>query len=226
MPNLYVFGDSFTYGYNFYPNEEARIKSIWATKFASKLNYNLINYALPGASNWRSARILNSLDLKKEDLVVVAFSHHCRFEFGVNNECQLELPNLIGDIVEEDNLIKTKRFFEQLTDRTTDPHAKQFNNLAYTKFYNPYWFSEMQVIMHNSMIQKIKSEGAKWLFFNAWSSPYETIVNIEKDKNYLFGPTETLHNKLFPNTPIEYWSEEQHTIIADYLLGTYKNIYS
>jgi hypothetical protein len=76
------------------------------------------------------------------------------------------------------------------------------------------------------MLQKIKSSRAKWLFFNAWSSPYETIVNIEEDKNYLFGSIETLHNKLFPNTPVEYWSEEQHTIIANYLLHIYKNIYS
>jgi len=214
---LYAFGDSFTYGFSL--PEEERIHCTWPIILASKLGTKANNLSLPGASNWRTARKIQSLNIHKEDIVIISWSSVDRFEFGVNADYNPS-ATLIGDIVETDDDVKTKRFFRSLTGRTSDEHARQFNSLAYSKFYNLQWFIEMHKVAVDSCIYKLNSIGCRWLMFNAWT----TNPKIDTP-NYIF-PNSTMYDNIVQRREGElmrYWTKEEHAHIAKII---YDKLYS
>jgi len=219
---LLAFGDSFTYGFNF---DKARERLVWPYLLSSELKYSCENFSAPGASNWRTTRLLNSVDITETDIVVISWTDSSRFEFGVNKD--YDPPEIkegrIGDLIEDEGLYKTKRFFWQLSERTLDSNAKLFNDLAYGQFYNQYWFEEMFLIMLNACYQKLEKSGCKWLMFNAWSVPISK--KISAPDQFLFGVDQNMTEIIRKNQNLDYWSKEEHQLISIMLKSKLNEIY-
>jgi hypothetical protein len=217
---IYALGDSFTYGVNFY-NDSNRLNYLYPHILSKKFNTQSLNLSNLGSSNWRSARLLQTLKLNPQDIVIIQFSSPTRFEFGVNPEKNMAPvpPDKPGDLFEvdlENKLLISKRFFYQLTSRTSDGDSKTFNSLAYTSFYNTYWFEEMFKIMYNSMLMVLIQSGCKWIMFNGWRPQVEKIGCFKFHKNYI-SPHSTMCYIIHHYNELEYWSKEEHEIIASKL---------
>jgi hypothetical protein len=234
MPKLYTFGDSCTYGYSFLPDEDLRKRSIWPTKLAKALGYELVECSIPGSSNWRMARLIASTSFEPDSLIITAFSTHCRFEFGVSPDhvtppvfVDNGLP-VIGDLLEIDDKLITKRFFANLDKRTSDIDAKLFAVLAFSEFFNKEWFSKMQGVCFNSIQHTLKNNN--WLVFNAWTKPFEENdfwLKHANVKNYVLGLHGVMSEQVADTigNDLTYWSDEQHTAVANILLNEYRKLY-
>jgi hypothetical protein len=162
------------------------------------------------------ARQLLSLPLTKDDIVVAALTTYVRFEFGVNKKHKMPPANLPGDINEVDGDMITKRFFPQLTERTTCEATKTFNTLAFDTFCNELWFGQMHHVMCSAIAYRLQAVGCRGILFNAWSD-HNPIVDVP----YFLLPGTTMHKAIelpeLAGTPIQYWSKQQHQSIADIL---------
>ena len=211
-----------------------RKRSIWPTKLAALLGYELVECSIPGSSNWRMARLISSMQFEPDSLVVIGFSTHYRFEFGVSPEHELQpifvddgMPR-IGDLVEIDGDLRTKRFFSSLDERTSDMDAKLFAVLAFSEFFNKPWFSKMQVVNFNAIQHALRTN--RWMAFNAWTRPFEeedSLIAGNGVRNYALGANEIMSERVsdIRGRDLTYWSDEQHTKAAIILLEEYRRIY-
>jgi len=86
---LYVNGDSFTFGTG------VKEQNSWPTLLAKNLNFDLVNEAMPGGSNYRIVRkTLDFLSVHRPQLVVIAWSSYLRTEFSSQNSCPAGVNNL------------------------------------------------------------------------------------------------------------------------------------
>lgn len=216
---IIAFGDSFTYGFNF--NESERLNNVYPTLLGKKLNQPVLNTALPGASNWRIARMIQSMNITKDDIVIISWTEPTRFELGVNKRHYVPpiKENRIGDLNETDGDLITKRFFIQLTDRTTDKDAKKINELVYSEFNNEKWFQEMFKVMYNSCIQVLEKSGCKWLMFNAWIKQADGVYH----RNYVYSNT-TMSGIIQKNTS-GYWTKQEHEKVSNTLINCLDELY-
>jgi hypothetical protein len=223
---LYTFGDSFTWGRNFFDiSEEHRVKHIWPTRLAEKLNVEYTNLAVPASSNWRTARKLLNLNLTKKDIVIIGWSEFSRFEFGVNTSHVSPLNNRIADVVEIDGKVRTRKFNYALTENTTDPKVKEFNKLAYDEFYNEQWFQEMFKIMFHSSCRVLEQSGCKWLMFNTWAKQYDKTSTEFDIPQYFMGQNHIMSEYIRGTKSISYWSEKEHEMVADLLYDKLNKLY-
>lgn len=221
---IYTFGDSFTYGFNF--SDKDREKSVWPYFFSKKLNLPYQNLSIPGGSNWRIARQICNLDITKNDIVIIAWTLVDRFEFGVNEN--YKQPSIkkgrIGDLLEENEGYKVKKFYSQLSTRTNDFNAKTFNDLAYSIYYNNRWFEEMFKIMFNSCVQVLLKKNCKWIMFNTWSNQLSYNYDEFDIPQYIFNKT-NINSIIRQNNNLDYWIVEEHQKVASLILEEYKKIY-
>ena len=154
---IIAFGDSFTYGFNF--NESERLNNVYPTLLGKKLNQPVLNTALPGASNWRIARMIQSMNITKDDIVIISWTEPTRFELGVNKRHYVPpiKENRIGDLNETDGDLITKRFFIQLTDRTTDKDAKKINELGEYNRYDAFNFTKNSGILEFRIFSAVRT---------------------------------------------------------------------
>ena len=226
---IYTFGDSYTWGWNFFIDadisEDERKASIWPAVLAQKLNQPLTDFSLPASSNWRIARIIQSLPLTKDDVVLIGWTAPTRFEFGLADDYDIE-PNhpdihyRITDINEDDNGIRTKRMSSHLRDSTTCQYAKQFMWSAYGPFNSELWYKEMFKVMFNSCQNVLDKSGCKWLAFDVWCNQCDDPCFTDVD-NYTLRGTNLLNaSRNIPGkeTDKEYWTKEEHGIVADLLI--------
>lgn len=216
---LYAIGDSFTYGFNF-KIEQERLESTWPKHLASLLSLPHKNLAIPGSSNWRMARLVATLPLTQDDIVIIALSDNLRFEFGVSRNHKPPEPKLPGDINEVDGNLVTKRFFGALSKRTVDPKAKALTDLTFGPFFNALWFNQMHIVMCSAIAYRLQTVGCKWLMFDAWT------MNPRIDiPNYIF-PTSTMYDNVVQRVDgdmIRYWTKEEHTKIANIIYDNLNN---
>lgn len=219
MAMLYAIGDSFTYGFNF-KEEEERIESVWPKHLADLLLLPYKNLSVPGGSNWRIARLVTTLPLTQDDIVILALSDSRRFEFGVSSKHKHPVPKLPGDINERDGDLITKRFFGQLLDRTEDEQAKALIRLTFGPFYNPTWFKQMHIVMCSAIAHRLETIGCKWLMFDAWTMNPRIAI-----PNYIF-PNSTMYDNIgSPQRPItQYWTKEEHKEIAKVVYNKLLNL--
>lgn len=79
MKNVVCIGDSFTYG------DELEDRSMaWPSLLANNLNCNVINLGTPGGSNDKFIRQIFE-EYKNFDLIILSWTHPCRFEIKVEN---------------------------------------------------------------------------------------------------------------------------------------------
>ena len=223
---LYTFGDSFTWARNFFDiSEEHRVKHMWPTRLAEKLNVEYANLAVPASSNWRTARKLLSLDLSSNDIVVIGWSEFSRFEFGVNTSHTSPRNNSIADITEIDGNIRTRKFNQLLSERTSDIKVKEFNKLAYNEFYNEQWFQEMFKLMFHSCCRVLEQSGCKWIVFNTWATQYDKISTEFDIPQYFLGQKSTMTEYIRDTKEVSYWSEKEHEFVADLLYDKLNKLY-
>lgn len=220
---LYCFGDSSTYGVKI--DESIREKSVWPFYLSEKLNSDFKNLSLPGGSNWRIARQINALNLNENDIVVISWTEPTRFEFGVNENYPLNVNTSLpfgGDDYEKNGNLVCKRFFNQLTTRTSDGCVKKFNKIAYDEFYNQEWYEEMFKVMFSSCIHRLEKSKCRWLMFNGWCKQYNKKDKLFEIQEYVLGYENTMANHIQKEL---YWMPKEHKAISTILFDNYKKIY-
>ena len=225
---IYIFGDSYIWGWNFFIDAELKDKRtdlIWPSILAKKLNKSLTDFSLPASSNWRIARTLQSLHLTKDDIVLIGWTSPTRFEFGLADDYDAisnhpDVHYRITDLNEKDGNIRTKRMSYHLMDSTTCNYAKNFMWSAYGPFNSELWYREMFKVMFNSCQYVLNKSCCKWLAFDVWCDQCDDDIFTEV-KNYKFRGTHLLNlSRDIPGreTNKEYWSIEEHEKIADLIM--------
>jgi len=229
---IYTFGDSYTWGWNFYIDasidDEEQKRLIWPSVLADKLGQPLTDFSLPASSNWRIARKLQSLKLTKDDIVLIGWTAPTRFEFGLAHDYDSipshpDIHYRITDMDEDDG-IRTKRMSYHLMDSTTCPYAKQFMWGAYGPFNSEAWYKEMFKVMFTSCQNILDKSGCRWLAFDVWCDQCDDDVFTDVP-NYILRGTNLLNASrgiLGKDTDKEYWTKEEHIKVADLLIKELK----
>ena len=229
---IYTFGDSYTWGWNFFVDADLKDKRqslTWPSVLANKLNQPLTDLSYPASSNWKIARQLQSLPLTKDDIVLIGWTAPTRFEFGLADDYDIEPshPDIhyrITDINDDDNGIRTKRMSYHLMDRTTCQFAKQFMWHAYGPFNSELWYREMFKVMFTSIQQVLNKSECKWLVFDVWCDQCDDDCFTDVSQ-YIFRGSHLLNtSRDIPgrDTDKEYWSKEEHMHVADLLIKELK----
>ena len=225
---IYTFGDSYTWGWNFYIDasidDEEQKRLIWPSVLADKLGQPLTDFSLPASSNWRIARKIQSLNLTKDDIVLIGWTAPTRFEFGLADDYDSmpshpDIHYRITDM-EEDDGMRTKRMSYHLMDSTTCQYAKQFMWGAYGPFNSEAWYKEMFKVMFTSCQNILDKSECRWLVFDVWCDQCDDDVFIDVP-NYILRGTNLLNaSRGIPgkDTDKEYWTKEEHIKVADLLI--------
>jgi hypothetical protein len=229
---IYTFGDSYTWGWNFYIDasidDEEQKRLIWPSVLADKLGQPLTDFSLPASSNWRIARKLQSLNLTKDDIVLIGWTAPTRFEFGLADDYDSipshpDIHYRITDMNEDDG-IRTKRMSYHLMDSTTCQYAKQFMWGAYGPFNSEAWYKEMFKVMFTSCQNILDKSECRWLAFDVWCDQCDDDVFTDVS-NYILRGTNLLNaSRGIPgkDTNKEYWTKEEHIKVADLLIKELK----
>jgi hypothetical protein len=250
---IYVIGDSFSFGYNFFRDGVTDRKDIiYSTILSKKLNLECKNLSMPGGSNWRTARIIQSLPLTKNDFVIIAWSESMRFELG-NLETQI-LPNdvviktsdieqledhhkvkMLGkdfpikDFVEKNDKVLTRRLFPSMIDSLDQIKNHNFKNIA-EKLYLHYadfeWLENMFLLMFTSVLYNLNKSECKFIMFNSHTSPYSQKKDILDIPQYFLGVDGNMCKFIRNNNNIDYWNKNEHILVAEALYNYKKEIYS
>ena len=209
---LYVYGDSFTYGWTLPDTDKC-----WGSLLSKKLNTGFKNVAYPGGSNWRICRKVQNTNLRKNDVVVIGWTISNRFEFGkLSNPISNEYPfaNPKNDI---------QPFFEQIVDRASDDRVRTFAEIAYQTLYDEEWFDDMFKTMYWATRSYLDRKKVKWLMFDTWCPAIDTFWFSDMDhKNYVYRGRNNMDNFMrrnFDNVHHEsgYWNEDGHQRVANLL---------
>lgn len=242
---MYVFGDSFSCGYNFYTHKNRKRENIiYPAILSDKLQLPYKNFSIPGGSNWRICRIILSMNLTKEDLVIIAWSSPDRIEIGVekNNISPGEYVIKSDDFYELENnsqlvnfqsiencgKLHTRRVFPALIGQLNyaNTNFKNFCKVFYSDFSSIEWFEEMFLVMFHATVNKLKSSNSKFIMFNTFKCPY-TRENKDLDiKEYILGYKSDMNSKIKSyKKDRKYWSEQEHEEVAKILYQKIKDIY-
>ena len=230
---LYVFGDSFTYGYTLPDRSKC-----WAENLGKKWDLEVINVAYPGGSNWRIGREIQNLNITSKDIVIIGWTISNRFEFGKNPHSDL-FKN--PEFIIEENKDKypfannensdVQSFFDQIIDRVSDTRLQAFSEVAYNALYNEEWFDEMFRIMYWATRYYLEKRDIKWLMFDTWCSTVDSRWRKDLNHlNYKYCGKNNINNvlkKTYKGIHHEsgYWNEKGHQKVSDLLLLEYSNIY-
>lgn len=203
---IHVFGDSFTYGYNFLKQGHTDFKNMVYPYFLSqKLNTPVVNHSYPGSNNWRIGRKILSLNLNPDDLVIIAWTPTDRFELGVGDNhisifdkvITVEDNNLlynkynfssldelqffddtVVNVVIKDDDVYTRQFFPWGTNnKIKNHHFRAMYKYAYTHFGTTEWLQEMFLQIFCSTVYKLRMAKCKFRMFNTFTLPYEKSKN-------------------------------------------------
>ena len=227
---IYTFGDSYTWGWNFFIDAELKSRReqlIWPNVIADKLKQPLTDFSLPASSNWRIARKIQSLPLTKDDIVLIGWTSPTRFEFGLADDYDIEPthPDIHYRITDqnENDGVRTKRMSYHLMDSTTCQYAKNFMWGAYGPFNSERWYREMFKVMFSCCENTLNKIGCKWLAFDVWCDQCDD--NVIDSPNYILRGTNLLNaSRGIPGkeTDKEYWSIEEHVNVANLLIKELK----
>ena len=246
---IYVLGDSYSFGYNFWMDNKNRKELIYGHHLSKKLNVPLRNLAVPGGSNWRIARLLSTLSLNKDDVVIIGWSATERYEMPVTkyslspldkvfdtydqNFFEGPAPPNFSQWVEKTNNLYTRRIIHTTFNNQKKIMNENFKNLHQKLFKHHVsfqYFNEMFYILYKACLYQLKSSNAKFLMFNAWSSDVDekSEYNI---KEYLFGPKSNMtdvirsENSKSKTKTASYWDENEHKQVAEILYTKLKEYY-
>lgn len=233
---LYAFGDSMTFGWNLYKevDEETRKELTWPKKLAKNLGVEVTDLSFPGASNWRAARILQSLPLTPDDIVVIQWSAWDRIEVGVNPNYDYnslmsdDMKYKIVDSVQEDYGIRSKNMCRTILPHTTDEFAKKYMYHTYNTFYNQPWHREMFKVMMSSSLYVLEKAKCKFIMFDGWLQHCDPELYTDVPQYILRGTTMnnvTKNLSGITEQDLGYGGPEQNQIIADTVYENLERIY-
>jgi len=233
---IYVLGDSFSFGYNFWlENKPNRNELLYSHFLSKKLNSPVKNLSVPGSSNWRISRILNNLNLSEDDYVIIAWSSNDRSETGFSKNSlfpkdtqynikdleNISFENDYRKIVhgfEKDGNIITAKLLPSLYINgleNIDNHLfRQYVNINYEHFFNPDYLENMFLVCFNSAVYKCIRSKCKFIMFNVFWKSYSRPCDLLNIPEYYLGYDNNMSSILRPNTKpkrgkfgLDYWTE-------------------
>lgn len=221
---IYVLGDSFSWGYNFFlKNNPNRKKLIYPYYLGEKLNSEVKNLSVPGSSNWRIARILMNLPLHEDDIVIIGWSEPSRLEIPVKKSSLLpseivltaDTLNSFESNLHDNPNFAMSSFIEKdmdksyLTRRVSPIHMykldqiknkkfKSFIESYYMDFYDVNYACDMFLVMFSACVYKLRSSKCNFRMFNTFGVPTlqdNDIVNIPE---FFLGYKKTMLDVLRP----------------------------
>lgn len=233
---LYTFGDSMTFGWNLYKemSEEDRQSLAWPGVLSRMLDVPVKDFSFPGASNWKPARILQSLPLTEQDIVVIQWSAFDRIEIGVNEtyEYNSTTPDdakyKIVDSTQTEDGIKTKNLCRTLIPHTTDQTTKKFMFHVYNTFWSERWHREMFKVMLTSCCYRLEKAKCKYIMFDGWMQHCDDDL-FRDIPNYIIRGT-TMNNITkningVVTNDLGYGGPDQNRIIAETVYKSLEEIY-
>ena len=195
---LLTVGDSFTYG-----DELGDRNNAWPFVLGNKLNYTVTNLALPSKSNTYILRTVveHGIDY---DLIVIAWSHFARVEYGDKQGVYDIWPGNIGAFFTGE-----LSYRKELIDYINRHHDDRY---LYTQYL-------LNIILLQNFL---KQHNKKYVMIDAFGNDKVRYLNktlsqlIEKD--YFLGwPTETMMEWAYgtPRGPNGHFLEQGHEIVAD-----------
>lgn len=234
---IYILGDSYSYGWNFYVEKNSdRKQLVYGSHLSKMFDTDYKNLSIAGGSNNRIARLLINLDLTPDDIVVIAWTELSRLEIGIPNDRVVPKDKIIQhdeiDFLEEKNLefdasyqiieknknLLTRNVWNGLHYSLQDisnPSFREFIVSYYKNAGNDLYFEEIFKMLYYATLYKLKSSGCKFCMFTTFSTP----IN---DKNYMNIPefifpesnmTDEIRKGKKPND--KYWSKEEHRTVAE-----------
>lgn len=192
--NLFIFGDSFSFGDGcrpedeYYIKSEYKVKKIWPELLSDELNLKLNMYAGRGYSNQETLRLLNQnlYKIRKNDIVIIGLTDYYRFELFSNRGFYRFFYGSFKNIDDIDNLefIKDDDTYEDEWCKAVEQYGKYIHypyhltyiNNLYKSFTSIYEFlntNEIKTILwtwewstKNSKIQHIPTK-------TEWTIQYE-----------------------------------------------------
>lgn len=249
---IYVLGDSFCWGYNFVVTKRPdRKELLFSHLLASKLNQNYKNYSIVGSSNYRIARLLNWLDIKKDDIVIIGWSGLDRLEIGVPKD--RIMPNdVVVNVNNVDSFDGTKENSFQIIEKTDNYYTRQIYPLMEThfdditspsckRFVQAYYSYASDKIYHEQMFKKVllkptvdmlRTVGCKFLMFTTWDVMFTDTKHLDYPE-YLLHDTNMLDEVRYKNSKLKhvrkgdyfYWTPEEHHKVTDILYNALKEKY-
>ena len=238
---IYYLGDSFFFGWNFIrfsiPN---RKESIFSHLLSEKLGCEYKNLSIPGSSNYRLCRLVNFLDIKKDDIVILGWSACERIELGIPkdtllpNDFVVDYNNIdsldshswikIMQLVEKTGNIYTRQIYPTMMrnlDRVTSPNTRKATELFYHYASDIAYHQQMFKILFNSAVHRLRTIGCKFLMTTTWDVEFEDreFLNIPEYLFYKSNFAEQVRGKgdNINERDLPYFSIKEHEIAADIL---------
>lgn len=241
---IYVLGDSFSWGLNFYLRKNKdRKQLVYPYHLEQKLKMKVKNLSIPGSSNWRLTRLLLNLPLTENDIVIIAWTESSRFEIPCSKSsilpndiilCMEDLEDfelnkfydndsfVMGSYIEKSDQYFTRRIHPALFGRLQSIKNQNFRKLIesyYMDFFDNSWHEDMFGIMFTSALYKLRMSNCKFRMFNTFISPAKKENTLFDIPEYIFGYKKNMLNFLRPDQPnnINYWSISEHKEVAEIL---------
>ena len=241
---IYVLGDSFTWGHNFFlEKNKDRKKLVYPYHLEQKLNTKVKNLSIPGSSNWRLTRLLLNLPLTENDIVIIAWTESSRFEIPCSKSsilpndillCMEDLEDfelnkfydnenfVMGSFIEKSDQYFTRRIHPALFGRLETIKNQKFRKLIesyYMNFFDNSWHDDMFSIMFTSALYKLRMSKCQFRMFNTFISPTKKENTMFEIPEYIFGYKKSMVNFLRPDQSnnIKYYSISEHKKVAEIL---------
>lgn len=249
---IYVLGDSFCFGWNFLlkkiPNRE---QLMCPYLLADKLGMDYKNYSLVGSSNYRLSRLAHSLDIKKDDIVVISWSSYDRIEIGVPkdkimpNDFIVDYQNLdslddaddfkVFQLIEKTEELYTRQIYPTIIKRFDDVTSPSYKNLVKNMLHyasDRNYHELMFKILFHATVHRLRTIGCKFVMFTTWDVEFSNtdFLNIPE---YLFYKSNMLDEVRYKDSKIKhkdkedfkYWTEEEHRKVANIIYNALREKY-
>lgn len=196
MPTLFGFGDSYTQGHHLdttYPNyklwKNIRVNNIlpstWFDMLSSRINFLPVNYAIAGMSNPEIMSTIqkNSIQFKKDDIVLVNWTYQHRFRWASYERDEYGKMTIGGK--PQKPTLYWKRLGVHFFDHDSHHITKITHNEIVDNRTNPLYIEEIYDFQ-NMLDYLAKSVGFKVYY---WSMEPTLIYNLnyeeKNDKKYI-----------------------------------------
>lgn len=218
---LYTFGDSYTFGFNFYKEKlKDRNTLLYPVILGSKLNIPVLNISYPAVSNWWIARQVFSANITQNDYVVIGWTSASRFEFSVSKSTLtpkdkvIPLEKLINpevlfpnfekdfdtfyahDIIEKNDDLYTRRYQLWIAQHLEKSKSKIGTHMQsmFTDHLDNNWLDLMSYMLICSTIQKLQSIKCKFIMFNVFRGFHDCNFDVDllNIPEYMLGPKDNV----------------------------------
>jgi hypothetical protein len=250
---IYYLGDSFFYGWNFfYPtNTPNRKELLFSHKLSQKLGIDYKNFSLPGSSNYRLCRLVNFLDITKNDMVILGWTACERLEVGVPkdklmpNDVIIDYRNIdnldhlpwqkVMQIVEKTDNIYTRSVYPTMFNNLDDinsPSARKLTENFYHYASDFNYHQQMFKILFNSALHRLRTIGCKFMMFTTWDVELQDTSFLDIPE-YILHKSNILDEVRYKNAKqkhrvlkdYNYWSVEEHDMVTELLYNNLRERY-